>query len=151
MIQIRLAEDNDSHRIIEFQIEMAMETEGLTLTKNTVSEGVKSVFNDPSKGEYFVVEGGNIIIASLLLTPEWSDWRNSWVMWIQSVYVIPNMRKKGVFRALFQHIDEYVKSRKDIAGVRLYVDITNKNARNVYKQLGMNGDHYQLFESMKFE
>lgn len=149
MIQIRLANEYDSQHIVDFQIEMAMETEGLELSHKIVSEGVKSVFQDPSKGKYYVATNDENILASLLLTPEWSDWRNAWVMWIQSVYVMPEKRNKGVFKLMYKYILESVKENEEIAGLRLYVDLSNNRARAVYKQLGMNGDHYQLFEHMK--
>ncbi len=149
MIQIRLATRYDSQYIVEFQIKMAMETEGLVLDKETVKRGVESVFNEPSKGKYYVAIQNDDVIGSLLLTPEWSDWRNAWVLWIQSVYVSSELRGKGVFKAMYNYVIDSINKDDEIAGVRLYVDLSNKKARAVYKQLGMNGDHYQLFENMK--
>ncbi len=149
MIQIRLSNEYDIAKIVEFQVEMALETEGAKLGADTVNKGVTAVFNSPSKGTYFVAMDGNEIVGSLLLTPEWSDWRNKWVMWIQSVYVIPQKRGSGVFRSMYNHIEEYIGGDDDIAGLRLYVDLTNNKAREVYEKIGMIGDHYQLFEAMK--
>ena len=149
MIQIRLSNEYDTAKIVEFQVAMALETEDFELSVDTVNKGVTAVFNDSSKGKYFVATDNNEIVGSLLLTPEWSDWRNMWVMWIQSVYVVPNKRGSGVFRVLYDHIVEYVGNNNEVAGLRLYVDLSNHKAIEVYKKIGMIGDHYQLFEVMK--
>ncbi|MFK5857245.1 MAG: GNAT family N-acetyltransferase [Bacteroidota bacterium] len=149
MIKIRLASKFDVPVISKFQIEMAKETENYDLDKDTVDKGVISVFRDPQKGKYYIATDEDKIIASLLITHEWSDWRNSWVYWIQSVYVITEKRGQGVFKMMYNHILEYVKNNNEVAGLRLYVDIKNTAARNVYGKIGMNGDHYQVFEWMK--
>jgi GNAT superfamily N-acetyltransferase len=137
--------------IAHFQKEMAFETEGLNLDEATLKKGVNAVFDDPAKGMYFVAEDGGKVIASTLLTPEWSDWRNGKVYWIQSVYVLPAYRGKGVFKSVFSELKRMMKEDESVKGLRLYVDKTNNNAIEVYKKLGMNGDHYQLFELMKGE
>lgn len=149
MLQIRLSNEIDYQQIVAFQLAMAKETEGIELDKQIVEEGVRSVYRDPQKGKYYVAVKNEKIVGSLMLTPEWSDWRNNWVMWIQSVYIIPEMRRKGVFKKMYDHIVESVSSNQDVAGLRLYVDTSNINAINVYTRLGMNGDHYKLFEKMK--
>jgi predicted GNAT family acetyltransferase len=149
MIQIRCSNEYDAEAIVGFQLKMAKETEGVSLDEIAVNNGVNAVFNDPHKGTYYVATDDDKIIASLLLTPEWSDWRNSWVMWIQSVYVVPESRGKGVFKSMYKYITNMAKESSKIAGVRLYVDLSNSSARNVYAKLGMVGDHYQLFEWMK--
>ena len=149
MVGIRNATIDDAATITDFQLAMALETEQLKLNKELVTQGVVAVFNDPSKGKYFVAEAGKTVVASMLLTPEWSDWRNRWVWWIQSVYVVPAYRGKKVFSKLYNHIKKLINTDPDAAGLRLYVDLSNKNAREVYKAIGMNAEHYQLFEWMK--
>lgn len=149
MIHTRLANEDDASVIAVFQIRMAKETEDLELDKNTVVDGVISVFKDPQKGKYFVATEKNEIIASLLITQEWSDWRNNWIYWLQSVYVLPEKRKLGVFKQMYRYIINEVKESDNVAGLRLYVDLENSEARNVYTKMGMDGDHYQVFEWMK--
>ncbi len=149
MIETRLANEFDISDIVEFQINMAKEIEGLELDKETVNNGVISVFKDPQKGKYYVAVDSDKIIASLLITHEWSDWRNSWVYWIQSVFVITEYRGQGIFKQLYNHILSIVADNDEVSGLRLYVDISNIDARKVYTKIGMNGDHYQVFEWMK--
>ncbi len=149
MIQIRLATEEEHKIIAGFQVMMAAETENLHLDEETVTTGVISVFRNPEKGKYFVAVSDDKVIASLLITFEWSDWRNAWVWWIQSVYVLPDYRKKGIFKQMFDHIKSYAQKDTDVAGLRLYVDKTNHRAIKVYKKIGMNGEHYQVFEWMK--
>jgi GNAT superfamily N-acetyltransferase len=149
MVQIRLAVEEDTNVIADFQLKMALETEGIHLNKKTVNLGVSSVFRDSSKGKYFVAVEDEKIIASTLLTNEWSDWRNQWFLWIQSVYVVPDKRGRGVFKKMFQYIQEMVKKDEDIAGLKLYVDSDNIDAIKTYKAVGMDGEHYKLFEWYK--
>ena len=149
MVQIRLASIEDKEVIANFQIKMAQETENLKLDPEIVSLGVKSVFLDPVKGKYLVAVDDHQIIASMLLTSEWSDWRDKWFLWIQSVYVIPEKRGQGVFRKMYAFVQEMVQSDEDIAGLRLYVDSENKTAIATYRAIGMDGDHYKLFEWYK--
>jgi ribosomal protein S18 acetylase RimI-like enzyme len=148
MVKIRLATEEDSKEIIEFQLKMALESEGVELNPDTLTNGVVSVFKDPQKGKYFVAEDDQKIIGSMLTTYEWSDWRNQWVFWLQSVYIIPAYRGKGVFRLMYQQIKNQVEREKEVAGIRLYVDVSNKNAIGVYNSVGMNGEHYKVFEWM---
>lgn len=149
MVHIRLSNKYDAPVIAEFQIKMAKETEGLQLDKNTVNNGVISVFRDPQKGKYYVAACKDEIIATMLITQEWSDWRNCWVYWMQSVYVLPEKRGLGIFKQMYEHILKQVNESNEVAGLRLYVDMKNLGARKVYTRLGMNGDHYQVFEWMK--
>lgn len=149
MMQIRLATEEDRFLIANFQIKMAKETEDLDLDNENVNNGVMSVFQDSHKGKYIVAEINDNIVASLLLTYEWSDWRNSLVLWIQSVYVVPEMRGKGVFKNLYYYVKKIAKEDKNVSGIRLYVDKSNKNAMGVYNAIGMNGEHYNVFEWMK--
>ena len=149
MITVRKAKPGDESSIVDFQIRMSRETEQIDLDRDIVNKGVNAVFNNPEKGIYFVAESGNKIIASLMITFEWSDWRNGNVYWIHSVYVLPEFRKKGVFKTMYLHLKNNVQKDENIRGLRLYVDKTNTNARKVYETLGMDGDHYLLFEWMK--
>jgi GNAT superfamily N-acetyltransferase len=129
---------------------MAFETEnGLKLDPPTVQLGVTAVMDDPSKGKYWLAEVDGKVVGCLLTVPEWSDWRNGTVLWIHSVYVHPDFRKHGVFKALYHHLKDMVSTSPDLRGLRLYVDKTNTRAQAVYKSLGMNDEHYSLFEWMK--
>jgi ribosomal protein S18 acetylase RimI-like enzyme len=149
MVKIRKAEIKDIELIVGFQLCMAWETEKLELDKNTVILGARAVMNDPAKGEYFIAEHDGIVIGSLLVTYEWSDWRNGNVWWLQSLYVAPDFRRKGIFREMYLFLKQEVEKDPTLKGIRLYVDKTNKIAQEVYQAMGMNGEHYQVFEWMK--
>ncbi|BBE18822.1 protein export cytoplasm protein SecA ATPase RNA helicase [Aquipluma nitroreducens] len=146
---IRQAKESDSASIVEFQLAMAWETEELQLDEPTVIKGVAAVFEDPAKGIYYVAETEGKVVGSLLTTFEWSDWRNGTVLWIQSVYVRPEYRKRSIFSKLYKHIQEKVNGNRDLRGIRLYADKTNILAHGVYEHLGMTAEHYQMFEWMK--
>jgi len=146
---IRQANQADSPIIVEFQLAMALETEQLELDEPTVVKGVAAVLADASKGIYYVAEIHGQVVGSLLTTFEWSDWRNGTVLWIQSVYVRPEFRKRSVFSALYKHIREMVAANVELRGIRLYADKTNTSAHGVYEHLGMSAEHYQMFEWMK--
>lgn len=146
---VRQATDSDSASIVEFQLAMAWETEQLQLNEPTVKKGVAAVFEDPAKGIYYVAETEGKIVGSLLTTFEWSDWRNGTVLWIQSVYVRPEFRKRSIFSKLYKHIQEKVTVNANLRGIRLYADKTNIPAHGVYEHLGMTAEHYQMFEWMK--
>ncbi len=148
-VKVRYALVEDQAFIVESQLKMAMETESLVLEKLTVTLGVQSVFDDPLKGFYIVGEINGVVVSCLMITPEWSDWRNNWMWWIQSVYVVPEMRKSGIFNLMYNFIKELVLNNPDVAGIRLYVDNTNLRAREVYNRIGMSDEHYRLFEWMK--
>lgn len=147
--QITKSSKEHIETIADFQVKMALETESIHLDKATVLKGVAAVFNDNSLGQYFIAKDDNKVIASLMITYEWSDWRNTKVWWIQSVFVLPEYRRKGVFSQFYQHIKELVKEDGSVGGLRLYVDKTNISAQNTYIKVGMNGEHYQLFEWMQ--
>jgi GNAT superfamily N-acetyltransferase len=148
MTQIRKATSDDASVIIDFQQKMAWETEKMHLMTETISKGVNAVFSDSSRGQYWVAEDNNIVIASLLITYEWSDWRNANVWWFQSVYVLPEYRRTGIFRSMYQHIKNEAEKEK-IAGLRLYVETNNITAQNTYENLGMKSLHYKMYEWMK--
>jgi ribosomal protein S18 acetylase RimI-like enzyme len=146
MIIIRKAHADEFKKIARFQLEMALETENLKLDPAIVRNGVMAVFDDPSKGCYYVAEIEGKVAGSLLTTYEWSDWRNSRILWIQSVYVLPDYRNQRIYSHLYQHIKEMVQEDPGLSGIRLYVDKSNHHASGIYQHFGMNGDHYQLFE-----
>jgi GNAT superfamily N-acetyltransferase len=148
-IQYREATSDDAASIVEFQLAMARETEELELDRVVLSRGVAAVFADPTLGRYFVAEEEGDVIASLMITYEWSDWRAGTVWWIQSVYVVPSFRRRGVYAGLYAHVKNFVDGDSTIRGIRLYVDERNKPAQEVYARLGMNGEHYRVFEWMK--
>lgn len=148
-IEIRKAQKSDASSIVRFQEEMAWDTECYKLDHDTVIKGVEAVLNNDNLGVYYVAVLEDVVVGSLLTTYEWSDWRNGTVLWIQSVYVDSPYRKKGVYGALYNHIKSLVASNESLKGIRLYVDESNKGAREVYARLGMNGEHYRVFEWMK--
>ncbi len=146
-IFIREATYADAKFIIDANFAMAKEVENLELDLETLTKGVKAVFRDAGKGRYIIGEINGEIAGCMLVTLEWSDWRNKHVGWIQSLYVVPEHRSKGIFRSMFATLEEKVVLG-DFAGLRLYVDKSNSSAKDIYKTLGMNGDHYEIFEKM---
>ena len=148
-ILYRNANSAEADIIVGFQLAMALETEELILDKEICTRGVTAVFADAALGQYFVAERAGKIIASLMITYEWSDWRNGMVWWIQSVYVAPEARQQGIYAGLYDHVKAIVKADKNLRGIRLYVDERNQPAQKVYSRLGMNGEHYRVFEWMK--
>ena len=130
-----------------FQLAMAEETEQKSLDPNLLLAGIDSVFESPNKGFYIVAELENRIVGGLLITYEWSDWRNATFWWIQSVFVDGNWRRKGIYRSMHDHVLSYAESREGICGIRLYVERTNKIAQQTYSDLGMAHSHYDLYET----
>jgi GNAT superfamily N-acetyltransferase len=145
---IRKATPEDAAAIIDFQQKMAWETEQMHLVPEIISKGVNAVFTDRSRGQYWVAEEKKVVIASLLITYEWSDWRNANVWWFQSVYVLPEFRRTGIFRSMYQHIKNEA-DKENIAGLRLYVETNNEGAQNTYEALGMESLHYKMYEWLK--
>ncbi|HWP82484.1 MAG TPA: GNAT family N-acetyltransferase [Bacteroidota bacterium] len=145
-ISIRQATPKDTGVIARFNALMAEETEQRSLNQETLRKGVEGVLRDSSKGTYYVADIDGRIVGQLMITYEWSDWRNANFWWIQSVYVEKEYRGKRVFTSLFQHILELAKNRMDVCGIRLYVENTNTRAQKVYEQLGMHRSHYEMFE-----
>lgn len=146
--QFRSAIPQDQNTIIEFQVSMARETEGLELNRDVCTKGVTAVFEKPELGRYFVCEMDGLVVGSLMILTEWSDWRNGMVWWIHSLYILPEYRGQKLFSRFFAYIQNLAKSDGHVRGLRLYVDKTNAKARAVYESLGMNGDHYLTYELM---
>ena len=149
MFEYREAAPFDVATIADFQVAMALETEELDLDREACTRGVQALFDDPSRGRYFLAESGGAVIASLMITYEWSDWRNGNVWWIQSVYVRPEFRRQRVYAGLYEHVKRLVEADGSLRGIRLYVDRRNTSAQDVYQRSGMNGEHYLVFEWMK--
>lgn len=144
-IVITRGEPDDIESIVRFQADMAMESEGTTLDKDKLTKGVTAATNDESKGIYLVARAEGKAIGSLMLTREWSDWNNQWYWWIQSVYVMPEYRKKGVYKAMYATLKQMARE-SGVAQIRLYADKTNLSAQQVYRRLGMEESHYLMFE-----
>ena len=147
-MNIRIAEKSDASALVEFNQAMALETEGKNLDAQILQSGVESVFHDEKKGFYAVAEAGGQIVGGLMITFEWSDWRDSWFWWIQSVYILPEYRGRGIYRLLYEFVKERAESQKDVCGFRLYVEKDNERAQKVYEKLGMQSSHYLMYEEM---
>lgn len=126
---------------------MARETEDLELDPDTVTAGVRALFEHPERGFYVVADAGARLAGSLMITTEWSDWRNGLFWWIQSVYVRPEHRRRGVYRALYRFVRELAGKRTAVCGFRLYVEQDNNRAQETYRSLGMNRTRYLVYEA----
>ena len=145
-IRIRKADRKDREALATFQQHLASETESKTLDRDIVLKGVDAIFDSDRKGFYIVAEIEDAVVGSLLITYEWSDWRNAEFWWIQSVYVDAKLRRKGVYKAMYNHVQTISKSDPNICGIRLYVERDNHIAQIVYTDLGMSKSRYDLFE-----
>ncbi len=145
---VREARAGDARDIASYNTAMAVETEGKALDPDVVGPGVARLFDDPSRGRYWVADAGGKVIGQLMITYEWSDWRNGHVWWIQSVYVQPEWRRKGVFTALYRHVQALAAAEPDVIGIRLYVEENNARAQQTYHALGMSRPNYLVMESM---
>ena len=134
--------------MIDFNKAMALETEGKHLGDEVLSNGVAAVFDDPQKGFYVVAEDDGQVVGGLLITFEWSDWRNGWFWWIQSVYVRPDVRGKSVYSKLYAFVKQMAAQNMNVCGFRLYVDRENEHAQRVYEKLGMELTNYLPYEEM---
>ena len=146
---IRRATLNDINKIVEFNYNLAFETENKELDKGILENGVRALLNDENKGVYHVYEEEGHVIGQIMYTYEWSDWRNGTFIWIQSVYVDKEHRGKGVFRSLYNFIKTMCDKNEEICGVRLYVERENITAQKTYKSLGMEECNYYIYEYEK--
>lgn len=144
---IRHAERSDGAAIAEWNAAMAWETEQKRLDPAVLSRGVMAVFDEPRRGFYLVAERDGRAVGCLMVTYEWSDWRNGDFWWIQSVYVAPEARRGGVFRALYADVARRAKEVGAV-GIRLYVETENHRAQSTYRELGMEQCHYYMYEQM---
>ena len=136
----------DINNLVDFNIKMAKETENKILNKKIVTKGVSEVLTDTTLGYYVIAKNKNTILGSLMITYEWSDWRNGMFWWIQSVYVEKEYRQQGVYKKMYSYIKDKALKDNSCTGIRLYVEQENKIAQSVYKKLEMKETHYKLFE-----
>lgn len=145
-MNIRIATRDDAAAMVEFNQAMALETEHKHLDNDVLSNGVAAVFDDPQKGFYVVADVDGEIVGGLMVTFEWSDWRNGWFWWIQSVYVRPEGRGKSVYSKLYEFVKQRASDAGNVCGFRLYVEKENEHAQAVYRKLGMDETYYLMFE-----
>jgi GNAT superfamily N-acetyltransferase len=145
-LSIRRAAIEDAAVIAEFNRLLAAESEGITLDEATLSVGVRACLGDPIKGEYFLAGADGQVIGQICITREWSDWRNGWLWWIQSVYVRPEARRRGVFSALFEHVERLARNDPEVIGLRLYMERDNETARQTYLRHRMQPTNYVVLE-----
>ena len=145
-IGVRPARRDDVSLMARWAEAMALETEDKQLKPDTLRRGIKLAVDDPTRGLYFIADIAGEPVGTLMLTYEWSDWRCGWWWWIQSVYVVPAHRRKGVYRALYAHVLAIAKARDDVRGLRLYVERENSNAQRTYELLGMLDAGYRMYE-----
>jgi ribosomal protein S18 acetylase RimI-like enzyme len=147
-LTIRDAVPADKDRIAEFNSRMAVETEGRRLDEDIIGPGVATLIDDATKGRYWVAEQDGKIVGQIMITYEWSDWRNGTLWWIQSVYVHTNYRRQGVYSALYHHVRSIAEAEPDVGGIRLYVENDNKRAQRTYEALGMVDPGYRVMEAI---
>lgn len=145
-IKVRRAVNRDAGFLTQNNILMAYETEGVALDPDTASKGVLGLLENEHAGFYLVAELDGAPAGSLMVTYEWSDWRCGWFWWIQSVMVLPEYRRQGVYRALHEAVRDVAQSMGDVCGLRLYVDASNVSAQETYRSVGMSDTHYVLLE-----
>jgi GNAT superfamily N-acetyltransferase len=148
-MNIRVGEKKDIDALVGFNRAMAFETEGKTLAADVLKPGVAAVFEDENKGFYIVAEIDGETVGGLLVTFEWSDWRNKWFWWIQSVYVLPDHRGRSVYKRMYEFVKSLADQRGNVCGFRLYVERENERAQKVYEKLGMHRSHYLAYEEEK--
>jgi ribosomal protein S18 acetylase RimI-like enzyme len=156
-ITIRRADERDVDALVEFNRAMARETEAKELDAAILRAGVRRLLKEPRYGFYLVAErrvsdddkeATTEVVGSLMVTYEWSDWRDGLFWWVQSVYVSPSLRRRGVYRRLYQHVKELAAGDASVRGFRLYVERENVVAQRTYEQLGMEETHYKLYEEL---
>ena len=147
-ITIRAARDHDLSLITEFNAQLATETEDKALDRDRLKRGVAALLADPPKGRYFVAEVDGRVIGQLMHTTEWSDWRNGMIWWLGSVYVVPDHRRCGVFRRLYEHLSALAQADPEVVGIRLYVEHGNAAAHQVYSRCGLEPAGYDVLERL---
>ena len=147
---VRDARPGDHSPVVDMNFRLADETEGTRLDRAVLARGVALALADPDRLRYWVVESSEKgdVIGQAAITREWSDWRNGWVWWLQSVYVEPASRGQGVFRALYTHIRAQAWQASDVIGLRLYVEQDNQSAQATYQRLGMKPGGYHVYEEL---
>jgi GNAT superfamily N-acetyltransferase len=145
-LSVRRAVVTDLSTIVEFNQRLAAESEGKTLDRALLTAGVAAALADPNKGPYFLAEIEGAPVGQMQVTYEWSDWRNGWFWWVQGVYVRPESRQQGVFKALYRHVETAARADPQVIGLRLYVERENRSAQETYGRLGMTWTNYLLME-----
>ena len=145
---IRSARPEDGAVIAEFNSRLAAETEGKSLPPEIIAAGVRTLLADPRHGRYFVALDANTVVGQIMHTREWSDWRNGEIWWVQSVYVLPEYRHRGVFRSLYRHLEQLARESPDVIGMRLYVEAHNARAQEAYQRLGFRDASYTVMEQI---
>lgn len=146
MIEIRQATSDHVESLVAFNSAMALETENKQLHRPTLETGVKTLLQRPELGFYLVAVCEDEPVGSLMVTSEWSDWRNGLLWWIQSVYIKPDYRRRGIYRQLYSRVKALAEQQGDVCGFRLYVEKDNGSAQQTYRALGMRDSGYLLFE-----
>ena len=148
-LTVRRAVPSDAAVIVEFNQRLAEESEGKRLDPARITAGVAAALADPGrKGPYFLAESGGAAVGQMLVTYEWSDWRNGWFWWVQSVYVRADARGRGAFRTLYEHVRQRARAAGDVIGLRLYVEKDNRAAQATYRRLGMEMLHFDLMQEL---
>lgn len=149
-VRVKRATIADVDTIVDFNTAMARETENIILPRQRLTDGVTSILEDSTKGFYVVAESDGRVVGQMMITYEWSDWRNGFFWWIQSVYVLSSHRRMGVFRSLFEYVKRMAENELNVCGLRLYVASENHPAKQAYQNLDMEKSHYELYE-MSFD
>jgi len=147
-LSIRDATPADAATIADYNTRLALESEGMTLAPEVVGPGVKAMLADRSMGRYWVAEADGEVVGQIMVTYEWSDWRNGVIWWIQSVYVHGDYRRAGVFSALYRHVESLARQDPQVCGLRLYVERDNARAQRTYASLGMIMTDYQVMQTI---
>ena len=145
-INIRKATKNDTAAIADFNISMALETEGKRLDPDAINRGVANMIANPNMGFYLVAEDNGTVVGSLMVTTEWSDWRNGLFWWIQSVFIVKAYRRRGIYRHLYETVKTLAAEADNVCGYRLYVEKDNRPAQLTYENLGMQATDYLMYE-----
>jgi ribosomal protein S18 acetylase RimI-like enzyme len=148
-LSIRDARPDDLDVVIDYNARLALETEGKMLDAGVLRRGVTIALDDPDRLRYWVAEDeAGSVVGQAAITREWSDWRAGWIWWFQSVYVHPDFRNRGVFRALYARVRAIARESPEVIGLRLYVEVNNDRAKDVYQSLGMKPGGYDVYEDM---
>lgn len=148
-IRIRRATRRDAPALIAFNAAMALETERKLLMPAVIGAGVRHLLAHPASGFYVVAESDGGVVGALMITTEWSDWRNGSFWWIQSVYVLPGLRRRGIYTRLYRHVQALAEKNRSVCGFRLYVERNNRRAQVTYRASGMQRTHYLVYEALK--
>jgi len=150
-VSVRQAIPTDAEAIARFVIAMAAETEGHHLDPDATLQAVAAALGDPDRARYWLATADDRPVGQLMITREWSDWNNAWYWWVQSVYVEPDWRRRGVYRALYKHALQQARKAGDVCALRLYVLTHNEGARRAYEELGMTEEPFRVYEQRLIE